>query len=493
MSKLVWTPQKAFADYFSTDKREIISRRSVFKPGLEYLVPYGGRGSGKTWTFSDACVVEGSLRPVRVLVTRELQNSIDDSIKSEIEACIHNRGLERFYKIQDKGIYGLNGTEFMFKGLKNNINSIKSIADVEIVLAEESESISDVSWAKLLPSIRPRSGASPIIIVIFNPDDELDATYQRFVVNPPPNCLTKLLNYYHNKYFPEHLERQRLHCKRTMPDKKYRNIWEGEPMGANDKVIIDRDWVRAARFASRLPGFEQVGPTVVGYDPAGQGRDYNAVLVSVGNRVVSADEWLKSKDLRVATRRAMRTAYYSEADVFRYDECGGFGDGITVFIDDILAGKDEELDAFSIEVIPFNAGDSVVNPDKLIEGTEKTNEEEYSNLKAQAHGVSAQLLYNTYRFAVLGEDVDPKDMVSIDIEDDEIFNKLTLELSTPIWIKSRVNSKKQVESKEDMEKRTELPSPNLADSFHMLRAPVERRPKGFIDAYMDKIASQRMA
>ena len=65
----------------------------------------------------------------------------------------------------------------------------------------------------------------------------------------------------------------------------------------------------------------------------------------------------------------------------------------------------------------------------------------------------------------------PEDMISIDIEDEQQFLKLARELSTPLWVKSLTNSKKKVESKKDMEKRTGLPSPNMSDAVVMCKAP----------------------
>lgn len=247
MAKLVWTPQTAFRDYFYIDRKDIIANRSVFRSGVEYFVSRGGRGSAKTMSFVDSCVVEGSLRKVKVLATREMQNSIDESIKAEIEDAIYRRNLEKFYNITQNKITGLNGTEFIFRGLKNNIKSIKSISKVDIVLAEESENITKKSWDILLPSIRPPSGRDPIIIVIYNPDDELDDTHQRFTVNPPDRCVNRLINWRDNKYFPPHLERQRIHCLNTMPKKDYDNIWEGVPKGENDNAIIQRDWIRGCQ------------------------------------------------------------------------------------------------------------------------------------------------------------------------------------------------------------------------------------------------------
>ncbi|CAM0023811.1 terminase large subunit [Vibrio phage K121] len=446
------------------------------------MIPYGGRGSGKTWTFADAIIVEASLRPVRVLVTREMQNSIVESIKQELEDAIKSRGLESFFDIQEQVIKGLNGSRFIFKGIKANINNLKSISNVDIVLAEESESITKNSWEKLLPSIRPKSGKDPLFIIIFNPASELDDTYQRFVVNTPPGSVCKLINWRDNEFFPAHLEKQRQHALKTLPKKQYDHIWEGHPLGSSDDVIISLEWIKAARFASQSEGWQRVGKHVTGFDPSGQGRDYNATADVDGNCLIEVDEWLKSPDLRDASERAFGVSVRNKSKFFVWDDCGGLGNGVSVFVGDAKAKIRRELikdkknaEAISFNKIllhPFNAGDGVHMPDAKIKGTKKTNGEIYSNLKAQTWGVAAQRLYNTYRFVVLGErDIDFRDMLSIDIEDDATFNKLAKELSTPIWVKSDVNSKKKVESKDKMQKRTGQPSPNIADALIMTMTP----------------------
>ncbi len=498
MSELVWTPQAAFADHFLTSVGDILEHRSIFAKGIQYHIDYGGRGSGKTYTWADAVVVEASLRPVRILVTREFQGSIGESIKNEIEDAITARGLDWFFDCQKDTTIGRNGSKFIYKGIKNNIKNIKSISNVDIVLCEESENITKNSWEKLLPSIRPKSGADPVFIIIFNPDNELDDTYQRFLVNTPPKSIVKEINYHQNKYFPSHLEDQRLHAKKTLPPKEYDHIWNGKPKGTGDDAIIQLDWVKAARFASRDPRWRKVGEKVAAYDPAGQGRDFHAVAVCDGNIIVHCEEWLRSDDLREATVRALDIADDHKTDMFRYDECGGFGDGVSVFVDDSTHDDGEgyskyfNKDGYQMptmkvgSVIPFNAGDGTIDPDEIILGTAKTNQETYANAKAQAHGITAQLLYNTFRFIVLGEEVEPEDMLSIDIEDDELFQKVARELSTPLWAKSEASSKKKVESKKDMEKRAGQASPNIADSIHMLNAPFDRDKRGFLDVWMDK-------
>jgi len=476
---LDWKPQEAFAEFFYTTTEDIINKRTVFREELTYFVPYGGRGSAKSFTFIDACVIEASIRPVRILCTREIQLSIDESVKAEIEAAIVDRGLTHFFRVTKDKIEGLNGSKFIFKGIKNNIKNIKSISDVDIVLCEESENVSKNSWDKLLPSIRPRKpfggrNKRPIVIVIFNPDDELDDTYQRFIVNPPPRSCVKLINWRDNKYFPENLEEMRLHSLKTRPLKDHEHDWEGKPKSADDNVIIDREWIRAARFASKVKGFKHTGKRIVGYDPAGQGRDSNAVVYADGNIIKFVDEWVKSDDLRQASERAFRYAIEYEAD-FVFDTCGGLGDGVEVFIQDAKEAEEaivkHELD---INIYAFDAGSSVINPDDEIQGTTKTWKDMYSNAKAQSQATTAQKLYNTFRFVVLHEtDIEPEDMISIDIEDDFTFNKLVKEWSCPLWVKSATNSKKKVEGKKDMEKRTGQPSPNIGDAGHMCYAPQE--------------------
>jgi phage terminase large subunit len=490
MNKLVFKPQKVFSPAYNLDTKTIFKERSFFNNAYDYFVDYGGRGGGKTKDKVRSVVLESTIRRVRVLVTREIQNSIDESVKAEIEACIEEEGLSHFFKITEKSITAKNGSKFIFKGIKNNINNIKSIADVDIVIVEEAESVSELSWEKLLPSIRPISGRA-IVIVIFNPASELDATWQTWIVNTPERTLLTNCNFPDNKYFPAFLEAQRKHDEKVLPPKRYKNKWFGVPAGSEGDVIIDQDWLKAARFASRHPDWINSGPRRVAYDPAGQGRDSNAVVYADGNCVKEIDEWVKSPDLRKATRRALSMLRHHEAQEFSYDECGGFGDGVSVFVNDNLDGldKDEEgelIPSYEASVIPFNAGDPVLAPeDQEIKGTEKLPHEIYANQKAHAHGVVAQMLYNTFRFIELGErDIDPEDMISMDIDDDDLWKKIMREMSTALWVKSDSNSKKKVESKKDMKKRTGQESPNINDAIVMLFAPKETESVDFADLFM---------
>ena len=145
---------------------------------------------------------------------------------------------------------------------------------------------------------------------------------------------------------------------------------------------------------------------------------------------------------------------------------------MAIFVKDDIEAADWVSHLKIVEVNPFNAGSPVINPDFMIDGTDKTFGEMYTNAKAQAHAITAQKFYNTYRFIVLGErDINPEDMISIDVEDEALFLKIAREMSTALWVKSETNSKKKVESKKDMEKRTGQASPNINDSVIMCYMP----------------------
>ena len=265
------------------------------------------------------------------------------------------------------------------------------------------------------------------------------------MIDPPPRSITRLINHRDNKYFPDNLEEQRLHSLATRPKSDHDHDWEGKPKTQSDNVIIQREWIRAARFASEKVGFVKTGLKTVAYDPSGQGKDTNAVVCNDGNIITSIEEWVKSPDLREASNRAFDIAVDFEADTFVFDVCGGLGDGVSVFVSDRLDEvKAKNPMVKEIDIFPFDAGSSIVDPDDEIKGTSKTWGELYSNAKAQAHAVTAQKLYNTFRFVTLGErDIEPADMISINIDDEAIFNKLTKEWSTPLWVKSSTNSKKE--------------------------------------------------
>ena len=152
-----------------------------------YKCIYGGRGSAKSWSVARALLILGAKQVHRILCAREFQNSISQSVHKLLSDQIVELGLIGFYEITQSTIRGANGTEFSFVGLKNNPHNIKSYEGCTIVWVEEAQAVSARSWDILIPTIRAKDSE---IWITMNPELESDATFQRFILNPPENCIT---------------------------------------------------------------------------------------------------------------------------------------------------------------------------------------------------------------------------------------------------------------------------------------------------------------
>ena len=208
--------------------QRVLGRKSRYK------VLEGGRGGGKSTPTADALVVKAANEKLRILCTREMQNSIRDSVHRLLCDRIEALGLSEFFVIQRESIVSLCGSEFIFKGLRHNISEIKSMEGVDICWCEEAEKISKDSWETLVPTIRKENSE---IWVTFNPEDEKSATYQRFIVNPPPDCLHAHVTYKDNKYFPDVLRKEMEYDKRVDYE-KYMHVWEGQLKKYGDGCIF---------------------------------------------------------------------------------------------------------------------------------------------------------------------------------------------------------------------------------------------------------------
>jgi len=206
---------------------------------MRYKSARGGRGGGKSWAYADSLLALGMKDTKRILCCRELQISIADSVHRLLEDRIDHFGLRYFYKVYKTSIVGINGTEFIFKGVRHNIGEIKSLEGIDYCWVEEAQNVSNESWEILIPTIRKENSE---IWLSWNTGDEDDATYQRFVVHPPENCLTILVNWYDNPFFPETLRKEMEYCKRVDPE-AYENIWEGKPRKYSEAQIFRNKFI----------------------------------------------------------------------------------------------------------------------------------------------------------------------------------------------------------------------------------------------------------
>ena len=209
----------------------------LFSPS-RYKVLYGGRGAAKSWGIARALIVRCSEKPTRVLCTREVQKSIADSVHKLLSDQIAALGLSAFFKITETDIKGINGSEFVFAGLKNqSIENLKSYEGVDVCWVEEAQVVSRRSWNVLTPTIR-RPGSE--IWISFNPDLDSDETYVRFVQNPPQGAVVEFMSWRDNPWFPAVLDAERSDLEARDPI-AYRNVWEGEPRATVDGAIFAQE------------------------------------------------------------------------------------------------------------------------------------------------------------------------------------------------------------------------------------------------------------
>jgi phage terminase large subunit len=228
-------------------KVEFPEKLSILFDPARYKVLYGGRGGAKSWGIARALLIIAAMQPTRILCAREFQTSIKDSVHKLLSDQIYAMELDAHFEITQNSIRGKNGSEFAFVGLKNNIANVKSYEGVDICWVEEANTTSKLSWSVLIPTIRKEKSE---IWVSFNPELETDETYQRFVANPPSDCLIAKVNWQDNPWFPEtlRLEKDALFVRDR---ESYNTVWEGMCRQTVDGAIFAKE-MQQAEFDGRI-------------------------------------------------------------------------------------------------------------------------------------------------------------------------------------------------------------------------------------------------
>lgn len=214
-----------------------IKFNEIFLP-YRYKAFHGGRGSGKSHSVASALILKGVEKPIRWLCTREIQKSIDTSVKTLMEDKIQQYGLTDRYKSTAKQITGTNGTAFYFSGMKNNPDAVKSMEGLDGAWYEEADKCSIASLRLLTPTVR-KEGSELWFTwnrrLITDPVDELFLGGE-----PPPNSLIQQVNYVDNPWFPEQLRREMEWMKKRNYE-LYLHIWEGQPI-QHTKAAVFQNW-----------------------------------------------------------------------------------------------------------------------------------------------------------------------------------------------------------------------------------------------------------
>lgn len=214
----------------------------VFTGPARYRCAHGGRGSAKTRTFALMTAIraymfaEAGVSGV-ILGAREYMNSLSESSMEEIKQAIRSvPWLDAYFEIGEQYIRTKNRrVSYVFCGLRHNLDSIKSKARILIAWVDEAESVSEIAWQKLSPTVRENGSE---IWVTWNPEKDGSPTDKRFRKDPPENCKVVEINYADNPWFPDVLEQERLADRARLDDQTYAWVWDGAYRENSDAQIL---------------------------------------------------------------------------------------------------------------------------------------------------------------------------------------------------------------------------------------------------------------
>jgi phage terminase large subunit len=417
---------------------------------------------------SSMAAMIGCTARTRFLCVRRFQNKIKESVYTLIAQRIEAFGIKG-YDVRAADIKHSNGSEFVFYGIERNFDEIKSFEGADILWIEEAHNLSKEQWEVLRPTIR-KEGSE--IWVSFNPRFMTDFVYQRFIVNPPDNCIVRMINYDENPNLSQTALADIDELRRES-QAEYEHIYLGVPKAESNDVIIKYAWVLAAVNADKKLFIEPSGQRRVGFDVADGGDDKNALVAAHGGHVTHIEEWEGEGDsILKSASKVHRLAVMLKAEI-RYDSIGVGASCGAKF------GELNETKQTEVQYQRFVASGKVLNPERFYsEHCEVKNKDYYANAKAQAWLDIADRLRKTYNAVTIGEHIEPHEVISISPECEHI-EKLAAELSAPFRQYDALD-KVKVESKKDMAKRG-IKSPNLADAFIMALCDIDSGPLDILE------------
>lgn len=216
-----------------------IEYKRLFDRDWREAAVYGGRFSLKSHTVARYLLIRARMEKTRIACFREFQSSIADSSHQLLADLIKKYGLNDFI-VTDKAIINrVTGSDFIFKGLWHNEQSIKSLEGIDIAWVEEAQTVTKESLEILTPTIR-KPGSQ--IIYTYNRLLEDDPVHQRLVLEGRPNTLIININYdiaIKYGWMPEVIMLEMEDDRQKRPN-LFKHKWLGEPNSTERKVY--KDW-----------------------------------------------------------------------------------------------------------------------------------------------------------------------------------------------------------------------------------------------------------
>ena len=420
------------------DLRKYISAIKEYEPEvkiqiLRVIVPYklyplykpkrfkflwGGRWGAKTRSACKSSLYIANELKKRVLCTREIQNTLAESLHAELKNIIYDLDYDE-YNVTEKGIYNtVTKSEFLFKGLQqqDRKQTVKSLSGIDICIVEEAQTISKASLDILVPTIRKTNSELWFLYNQMLPDDPVEVLRQsipedeKFEMN-----ILAFDNHFNSKETWKDIDRLKDQYDKGI-NEDYLHVVLGHPASLSDRVILTLKEV----YDTIDRDIKDEGAIEIGVDVARFGKDRTIFFKRKGMKIIDWKVYKKKSVTEVAGLLVDFVGRHNTDIMIKIDDTG-LGGGVT----DIMI-------------------ENGYNIWPIIYGAKSTESDKYNNL------ITEMWFY----FKSIIEHVSLPDI-----------QELKSELTTREY-KIDMKGRKQIESKEDYRKKYNK-SPDFADSLLM--------------------------
>lgn len=206
-----------------------------------YLGAHGGRGSGKSYFFAEMVIERSILAKTDIVCVREIQRTLDQSVKKLLEKKIAALGVQSRFNILRTHIESDLGGRIIFEGLQDHTaDSIKSLEGYDVAWVEEAQSLSQRSLDLLRPTIRKAGSQIWFSWNPGQPTDPVDAFLRGDSV--PPDAVVVEVNYRDNPWFAETALQSEVDYDLKRDPEKFAHIWLGKYL-TNSESRVFKNWM----------------------------------------------------------------------------------------------------------------------------------------------------------------------------------------------------------------------------------------------------------
>lgn len=281
----------------------------LFAYSNRYDVYYGGSGSGKSHFITQKILIKALKQKRKVLIIRKVARTLKDSVFQLLLDTLKQFQLYERCTINYStfSITLPNGSQFLFKGIDDEGEKIKSITGITDCWIEEATELFQNDFTQLdlrLRTLEP----NPQIFLSFNPTSKVNWVYKHFFENgKPDSCSILKTTYKDNRFLPESYIATLEALQSTNP--AYYRIYALGEFASLDKLIY-------SNYSVEEFDIKQVkGTAIVGLD-FGYIADATALIagkVDEANKVIYiADEHYQTGLLNDAIAKLITDKGYSK-------------------------------------------------------------------------------------------------------------------------------------------------------------------------------------